>query len=93
MKKLNLPKIGRRLDRMLNGTALEEALKRPLSLKVTTLPKTWGWGFALFIFRFGYPGIAEYISNGSRSEMIEALRETLRRLEQDQENQKDLEDD
>ena len=43
-----------------------------------TLP---GLGFALFIFPLGGPGLANYISNGQREDMIKALRETLGRLE------------
>lgn len=38
-------------------------------------------GFCLLVFGFGAPGIANYVSNASRQEMIEALRETADRLE------------
>lgn len=40
-----------------------------------------GHGFALMVFPFHAPGISNYISNGSREDMIEALRETADRLE------------
>lgn len=38
-------------------------------------------GFALFVFPFKAPGISNYISNGSRKDMIEALKEKIRRFE------------
>ena len=39
-----------------------------------------GLGFALFVFQLKEPGIANYISNGQREDMIQALEETLERL-------------
>lgn len=38
-------------------------------------------GFTLFVFPFGRPGLADYMSNGDREMMITALRETTKRLE------------
>lgn len=40
-----------------------------------------GLGFALFVFEFHTPGMANYISNSQREDMIAALKETLERLE------------
>jgi len=41
-------------------------------------------GFALIIFPFENPGVSNYISNGDRDGMIEALRETADRLEKNE---------
>lgn len=49
------------------------------------LPK--GLGFALVVFQYHKPGIANYISSAERDSMIEALRETLHRLESKQDFQ------
>ena len=38
-------------------------------------------GFAVLIFEFGAPGVANYISNAERKDMIEALKETVERFE------------
>jgi len=38
-------------------------------------------GFMLICFRLSLPGVASYISNGSRDDMIKALRETADILE------------
>lgn len=38
-------------------------------------------GFALFVFDFGGPGVVNYISNGERSLMIKAMKETIKRFE------------
>jgi len=43
------------------------------------LPK--GFGFALVVFEFHTPGIANYISSAERQTMIQALKETIARLE------------
>lgn len=43
------------------------------------LPK--GFGFALIVFPFSRPGIANYISNAERQTMIEALKEKIKVLE------------
>lgn len=41
-------------------------------------------GFAVLLFDFGQPGIGNYISNADRECMIQALRETADRLENNQ---------
>ncbi|HLI94243.1 MAG TPA: hypothetical protein VKU83_11555 [Puia sp.] len=41
-------------------------------------------GFCLLIFEFHKPGIANYISNAQREDMIKSLRETADRLEKGQ---------
>lgn len=41
-------------------------------------------GFALIVFSFNKPDICNYISNGKRSSMIKAIKESLRRLEQNE---------
>lgn len=38
-------------------------------------------GFALVVFPYGSPGIGNYVSSAKRKDMIEALRETAKRLE------------
>jgi hypothetical protein len=43
-----------------------------------------GLGFALFVFEFYEPGMANYISNAQRADMIKALEETLARLKSKQ---------
>lgn len=45
-----------------------------------------GLGFALFVFEFKAPGIANYISNAQREDMITALEEKLKRFK----NQEDF---
>lgn len=40
-----------------------------------------GLGFALLVYEFNNPGIANYISNGQRQDMIKAMKETIERLE------------
>lgn len=47
-----------------------------------SLPKELG--FALLVFPLGGPGISNYVSNGTREDMIKALRETADRLEKNQ---------
>ncbi|MHC2537004.1 hypothetical protein [Bradyrhizobium diazoefficiens] len=62
-----LQRIARRLDHIFNGN------KRGLDRD---------WGFALMLFPFrGMPGNCHYISNGNRAQMIELLREQIRRFE------------
>lgn len=39
-----------------------------------------GVGFALVVFEFKAPGIANYISNADREDMIKGLQETVDRL-------------
>ena len=38
-------------------------------------------GFALLVFEFDKPGLANYLSTGERPDMIKALKETVKRLE------------
>jgi hypothetical protein len=38
-------------------------------------------GFVLLVFDFNQPGVANYVSNANRADMIKALRETADRLE------------
>lgn len=41
-------------------------------------------GFALIVFEFNKPGIGNYISNTTRADMVEALRETADRIEKNE---------
>ena len=50
------------------GTTIKEALPE-------------GFGFALIVFPFLRPGISNYISTAERISMIQALKETIVRLE------------
>ncbi|WP_234110177.1 hypothetical protein [Chryseobacterium sp. R2A-55] len=43
-----------------------------------------GLGFALLVFQFHEPGMSNYISNGQRKDMIKAMKETIDRLEKQQ---------
>lgn len=54
------------------GKAIEEFLENEISIKL---------GFALIVFEFNKPGLGNYISNGKREDMIKALKETVERLE------------
>lgn len=54
------------------ASAIEESLAEAFEQKM---------GFALFCFEFGKPGISNYISNADRSDMIKALKETIKRFE------------
>lgn len=47
-------------------------------------PKDHTNGFVLLTFGFNAPGIANYISNGNRADVIQSLRETADRLEKKQ---------
>lgn len=40
-----------------------------------------GVGFAILVFDFGGPGVANYVSNAAREDMVLALKETASRLE------------
>lgn len=42
-----------------------------------------GLGFALIVFEFHKPGIANYVGNAQRADMIKALEETLARWKND----------
>jgi len=39
-----------------------------------------GLGFAIIVFEFNKPGLANYISNANREDMIKSLEETIARL-------------
>lgn len=65
MDKINLP-----------GAAFMRTLAGMIS---AVLPKNIG--FALIIFEFQKPGIGNYISNAERNTMLQGLRETIKRLE------------
>ena len=67
---IDLQKVGRALDRAFN-----EDRRGPRRT-----------GFLLLVFGFGAPGVANYVSNGTRAEMIRVLRETADRLERNQDN-------
>lgn len=67
------------MDKKLPGAAFMRALAEMIK---AVLPK--GWGFALVVFPFERPGISNYISNAQRDTMIEALHETVKRLESKQ---------
>lgn len=54
------------------GGAIDDVLKEKCHKRM---------GFALFVFEFNEPGITNYISNAERESMIEALKETIERLE------------
>jgi len=64
-----------------------EEIMRQIGLEITDVlnegfPKPMG--FALIVFEFNEPGIANYVSNGERESMIKALKETVERLEKGQ---------
>lgn len=51
---------------------------RQLGRKIQTeIP---GLGFAIVVFEPNHPGMANYLSNAQRSDMIKALEETVKRL-------------
>lgn len=54
------------------GEALDETIQEIFSEKL---------GFALLLFDFKNPGLANFMSNAERFDMIKALRETADRLE------------
>lgn len=57
-------------------------LMRKALKKVTELIP--GYCITLLVWEFNKPGLANYVSNGDRSDMIKALRETADRLEKNQ---------
>lgn len=57
-------------------------LMRKALKKVTELIP--GYCITLLVWEFNKPGLANYVSNGDRSGMIKALRETADRLEKNQ---------
>lgn len=64
-------------------TSLAEIIERNLEL-------IYGqeMGFAIICFEFGKTGIADYISNAKRADMIKGLRETLYRWEHNQDERR-----
>jgi hypothetical protein len=61
-----------------------EEIMRELDVNINAALKHYfpGSGFTLIVFPFNTPGICNYITNAERSSMIEALKETISRLEQ-----------
>lgn len=53
---------------------MRKALKKVIDL----IP---GYCITLLVYEFNRPGMANYVSNGNREDMIKALRETADRLE------------
>lgn len=68
-----LQAVARGLDRVFNGEAKGDDRQT---------------GFCLLVYGFNAPGIANYVSNNRRQDMIEALRETADRLERNQDNRR-----
>lgn len=66
-----------------NQQFLFEELMRDLAAAIDlTLKDNIGEkGWALLVFDFNQPGIANYVSNANREDMIKMLRETADRLE------------
>ena len=67
-------------------TYSDKALRFIASLLDSDLSSAYGrrMGFALVVFQFGVGGVGDYISNGERSDIIKAMRETADRLEKKQ---------
>jgi hypothetical protein len=65
---------------------ITEKIMRELGANITMALNEYfpGSGFALLVFPFNNPGISNYISNAERSSMITALKESVRRLEQNE---------
>ena len=53
---------------------------------LTALTEVWPKMFICLLVAPHEPGIANYISNGAREDVIKALRETADRLEKNQDN-------
>lgn len=61
---------------------IEDIMRELGSAIDSVLKDFWdNMGFVLIVFEFFKPGISNYISNGQRSDIIKALRETADRLE------------
>lgn len=56
-----------------------ERMRKLARYVVKNLPK--GFGFCIIVFPFNKPGISNYISNAERATMIEALKEKIKVLE------------
>jgi len=52
-------------------------------LLATAIPKSSGFGFSLLVFDLGDKGHMTYVSNANRSDMIEAMKELIIRMETD----------
>ena len=63
-----------------------EEIMRELGASISSVLKgvSNNLGFALIVFEFNKPGISNYISSGQRLDMIKALKETVERLEKNQ---------
>lgn len=59
--------------------ATKKAMKQMADKISAILPK--GFGFVLLVFPFGESGIANYISNANRKDIITMLREAADRFE------------
>ena len=46
-----------------------------------------GLGFGVLVFQFNKPSLSNYISNAQRADMIKAMKETIERLENNQDFQ------
>lgn len=68
---------------MSNKNATEKVMNKIGNDIEKVLPK--GFGFAVLVFPFSEPGIANYISNANRKDMITMLRETADRFEKQEE--------
>lgn len=60
-----------------------EEIMRELGISINAAIKEYfpGSGFALIVFKFNEPCISNYISNAKRESMVEALKETVKRFE------------
>jgi len=68
-------------------TQKTEAIMRQIGLTIEDILQDVSlekMGFCLIVFEFNKPGISNYISNAQRLNMIEALKETVDRLEKNQ---------
>ena len=64
-------------------TEIEHDLKLIAKQLDSLFPQIWGqrMGFCLMVFDFDTPSMMNYISNGQRKDMIEALKEAVAKLE------------
>ncbi|HET6255841.1 MAG TPA: hypothetical protein VFE32_17320 [Puia sp.] len=58
------------------GAAAMRKLGKKIAREIPSL------GFAIVVFEFHHPGIANYLSNAKRQDMILALKETITILEE-----------
>ena len=71
------------MSRHINHQKLARMIDRELNPPKIHTPAT---GFVLLTFGFDAPGIANYVSNGTRADIIIAMRECADRLEKKQDN-------